>query len=174
MLASDIQTALQSAPYNFAITSVVEATSGVFTATATNPGDQAAVDLALPDVIADLEAQEVTNAANKASADAMLASFAPASSPVMDKITELQGDIRTAWENNTWDIADVFPGMRTRLQENNALYTRYLNFLRQGFSISQATFEGSPTVAQQRNSYIAAVIFLNTGGYHSLMKVLFD
>lgn len=110
----------------------------------------------------------------QASATAMIADFAPVSSPVMDKITELQGDIRTAWENNTWDIGDIFPGMRTRLQENTALYTRYLNFLRQGFAISQATFEGSPTVAQQRNSYIAAIIFINTGGYHSLFKVLFD
>lgn len=135
-----------------------------------------AVDAAILAYPAYVQAQQdaaAEIAANQASATAMIADFAPVSSPVMDKITELQGDIRTAWENNTWDIGDIFPGMRTRLQENTALYTRYLNFLRQGFGISQATFEGSPTVAQQRNSYIAAIIFINTGGYHSLFKVLF-
>ncbi len=123
-----------------------------------------------------IPAVEALAGANEVSTDAMIADFAAVSSPVMDKITELQGDIRTAWENNTWDIADIFPGMRTRLQSNAALYTRYLNFLRQGFGISQATFETLPlpTTAQQRNSYIAAIIFINTGGYHSLFKVLFD
>jgi hypothetical protein len=141
--------------------------------------EENAVDAAIaayPAYVAAQQAAAATAAANKASASAMITNFDPVSSPVMDKITELQGDIRTAWDNDTWVITDIFPAMRTKLMENAALYKRYRNFLRQGFNISQAEFEGNPTpttVAQQRNCYLAAVMFLNTGGVHSLFKVLF-
>jgi hypothetical protein len=171
--AGDIETALKAPPYNFAITTV-RSQGGVFSAEATNPNDQAAVDAALPTVISDLEDAEAAVQANQAALADMIATFVVTPEAIA-YFNTLQLEIRSVSNNNSILIGAVFPAMRTILQNDGDtnLYQRYLNLLRVTAGISEATFIGSPTTAQQHNAVAVAQDFANAGMIQMIAGVLF-
>lgn len=172
MLASDIETELETLT-GFAVTSV-SISGATVTATATNPADQAAIDATIPTAVANVQAADAAHAANQAALADMIGTFV-VSAAAIEYFNTLQQEIRNVSNNNSIVIGTVFPAMRTLLQDDGTtgLYERYLNLLRVSTGINQATFEGSPTTAQQHNAFTIAQSFANTGMIQMIAGVLF-
>jgi hypothetical protein len=85
----------------------------------------------------------------------------------------LQQALRDVSNNNSANIGGVFPNMRTLLQADAGLYNRYLNLLRVGKGISQATFQATPTTGEQRDAFDVAWNYANGGMIQMIAGVLF-